>query len=48
MVNADPVGDDDVHLQYYIFTEAGGWALWLSCARADLASLEAALREIVP
>lgn len=48
MVNADPVRDDGVHLQYYIFTDAGGWALWLSCARADLASLEAALRAIIP
>ena len=48
MVDADPVGNDGVDLQYFIYTDAGGWALWLSCARADLASLEAALRAIVP
>ena len=48
MVNADPGGDDVVHVQYYICTEAGGWALWLSCPRADLADREAALHEIAP
>jgi hypothetical protein len=46
------MGDDpraDVaHIQYYIWTEAGAWALWLSCARGDLAGREAALREISP
>ena len=48
MVNADPGGGDVVHVQYYICTEAGGWALWLSCPRADLADREAALHEIAP
>ena len=48
MVNADPGGGDVVHVQYYICTEAGGWALWLSCPRADLADPEAALHEIAP
>ncbi len=48
MVNADPGGEDVVHIQYYICTDAGGWALWLSCARADLAGREAALHKIPP
>ena len=48
MVNAGPGGEDVVHLQYYIATEHGPWALWLSCARADLSDREAALREINP
>ncbi len=46
MVNAEPGGEDVVHLQYYISTDAGGWALWLSCPRGDLPGLEAALRQI--
>ena len=48
MVNADPGGEDLVHLQVYIATELGPWALWLSCAREELAEREAALREITP
>ena len=48
MVDADPGGEDVAHIQYYISTEAGAWALWLSCARGDLAGREAALREISP
>ena len=46
--NADSAGEDTVDLQYYISTNAGGWALWLSCPRDDLADLEASLRGIVP
>jgi hypothetical protein len=48
MVSADPAGGDVVHVQYYICTEAGGWALWLSCPRADLADREEALQDIAP
>jgi hypothetical protein len=48
MVNADPDGEDIVHLQYYIATELGPWALWLSCAREDVAGCEASLRELSP
>jgi len=48
MVNADPGGEDVVHVQYYISTDAGGWALWLSCARADLADREGALHKMTP
>jgi len=48
MVNAEPAEEDIVHLQYYISTDAGLWALWLSCARGDLAAREAAIHAIVP
>jgi len=48
MMNTGPDGDDIVHLQYYIATELGPWALWLSCSRADLADAEASLRELTP
>jgi hypothetical protein len=48
MMNAGPDGEDIVHLQYYIATELGPWALWLSCARADVADCEASLRELTP
>lgn len=46
MVGAEPGEDDAVHLQYYIATELGPWALWISCPRADLADREAALRAL--
>ena len=46
MVNADPGEGDVIHVQYYICTDAGGWALWLSCARGDLGDREAALHEM--
>ena len=48
MMNAGPDGEDIVHLQYYIATELGPWALWLSCARDDVADCEASLRELSP
>jgi len=48
MVDANAGGDDVVHVQYYISTDAGGWALWLSCARGDLAGHEAALHNQAP
>ena len=46
MASADPGVDDLVHVQLYVATDAGEWALWLSCARADLADLEAAMYEM--
>jgi hypothetical protein len=46
MATMDEGGEDIVHLQYYIATELGPWALWLSCARADVADCEASLREL--
>jgi len=48
MTSASPGGDDTVHLQYYIATELGPWALWLSCPRADEAESEATLRDLAP
>lgn len=48
MVSADPGEEDLLHLQYYIATELGPWALWISCEPANLADREAALRELTP
>lgn len=45
----DPgAGDGVVHIQYSIATDAGPWALWVSCPQSDLADREATLREILP
>jgi len=46
MLNDGPDGDDLVHLQYYVSTELGPWALWLSCPREDVADCEASLRDL--
>lgn len=48
MMSIDQGGEDIVHLQYYIATDVGPWALWLSCARQDVADCEASLREFTP
>ncbi len=48
MTSADPGVDDVVHLQYYIATELGPWALWLSSARDDVAAAESSLKELLP
>ena len=48
MTSDGPDGDDLVHLQYYVATELGPWALWLSCTREDLADNEASLRDLTP
>jgi hypothetical protein len=48
MASAGDSGEDIVHLQYYIATELGPWALWLSCPRGDVADVEASLRELTP
>jgi len=48
MVSADQGGEDVVHVQYYIATEAGGWALWHSCPEADLAARDAAVQTLTP
>ena len=37
MTPAGPDQEDIIHLQYYIATDLGPWALWLSCAREDVA-----------
>lgn len=48
MMDAGPESGDVVHLQYYIATELGQWALWLSCPREEVAACEASLRELTP
>ncbi len=48
MIAGDQGAEDDAHVQYYICTESGGWALWLSGPRAEVAAREAALHELVP
>ena len=35
-----------VHVQYYIATDAGPWALWLSCPPEDVEAEEKALWEV--
>jgi hypothetical protein len=35
-----------LHIQYYIATESGGWALWISCTADEVAAVEAALPEL--
>lgn len=48
MASPGSEGEDTVHLQYYIATELGPWALWISAAREDVADAEASLRELTP
>jgi hypothetical protein len=48
MADASPGGDGSVHLQYYIATELGPWAVWLTCAPEDVANSETSLRELTP
>jgi hypothetical protein len=48
MVDTAPDAEDTAYVQYYIATEAGPWALWVSCARDELADREATLQEITP
>ena len=48
MMSDGPAEQDTVHLQYYIATELGPWALWLSSPREDVADAEASLRELMP
>jgi hypothetical protein len=48
MAGPGPGSEDTVHLQYYIATELGPWALWLSCPRNEVADSEAFLRDLTP
>ena len=43
----DPRDGDVVHVQYVIGTDAGPWALWLTCPPADLGSQETNLAALV-
>ena len=42
----DPDASGMGHIQYYIATAAGPWALWLSSPQADLPEAEAALERL--
>jgi hypothetical protein len=46
--DGEPGGGDTVHLQYYIATDLGAWALWLSCAGDDALESETSLRALTP
>ena len=48
MVSPGPEDEDAVHVQYYITTEFGGWAVWITCARRDLADCEATIPTMTP
>jgi hypothetical protein len=41
-----PDTSDERHLQYYVTTEAGPWALWLSCSSKELPDREAVLQRL--
>jgi hypothetical protein len=41
-------GDDRVRLQYYIVTDPGPWALWLTCSTDEVADAEATLQALMP
>jgi len=44
----DRGSDDSIALQYYIATDAGTWALWLTTTPADLATDEASIKDLAP
>jgi hypothetical protein len=48
MASDDPSLVGMAHLQYYIATQLGPWALWLSCPPADVAESEASLQALTP
>lgn len=48
MTDPNASDGDVVHVQYYISTESGGWALWVSCTKSDMARLEATVHESSP
>lgn len=39
-------GPDERHIQYYVMTEAGPWALWLSCPTDELTERESVLQRL--
>ena len=39
-------GDSRVHVQWYIATRLGPWAMWTACRPQDLAAREAALHDV--
>ncbi len=45
MASAEPGDQDVAHVQYFIETEAGAWAIWISCPLEELPRHEAMLHE---
>jgi hypothetical protein len=45
---SDQLSAELVHIQYFIATGSGGWALWISCRPDELAGYEAALPDLAP
>lgn len=43
----DAADDAPVHLQWYVATRMGPWAMWTVCAPAEVAGREAELQAIV-
>ena len=48
LVGPEPAVQDTVHIQYYIATEYGGWALWVSCSTGEVPQVEATLTTLIP
>jgi len=46
LVSEAPGESNESHLQYYVVTEAGPWALWLSCPSDEMAEREAFVRQL--
>src|SRR3954469_16407353 len=41
-----PAGSAERHLQYYVMTEMGPWALWISCPSDELPDREQVLQRL--
>lgn len=46
LVDDGPGAPEMSHVQYYISTDVGPWALWISCPTAELADREATLQRL--
>ena len=43
---SEPETCEPLHIQYYVATGSGGWALWTSCTVDEVAAVEAVLPEL--
>jgi hypothetical protein len=48
MVGTGSASEATTHLQYYLSTEYGGWALWVTCAESQVADLDASIAAMSP
>jgi hypothetical protein len=48
MADDRPGEEETVHVQYYIATELGPWAVWLTSPRAEVAASESSLQVLTP